>query len=77
MNLDRRYIQEQNSVSDSHAGVGVSGRVDDQALDPSDGLLNGLDNFSLVVGLERGDLEAQFCALACRESLMSFRVRLP
>ena len=43
-----------------------SGRVDNQALYPSNGILDGFDNFTLMVGLERGDPQAQFCGFGAQ-----------
>ena len=47
-------------VQQRHAGVGVGRRVDDDAVHPVKiGLLDGVHQRALVVGLEEGDLRAQ------------------
>lgn len=49
------------SVQDGHAGVRVSGRVDDDAVDLAVGLLDLVDDTALVVGLKDFDIVKTLC----------------
>ena len=59
VNLHHRQTHPGEAVSQGDAGMGESGRIDEDSLDLSGGILQVIQDFPLVVGLEEIQLDTQ------------------
>src|SRR6185369_16514392 len=60
MYLNERQLNRGKRIADGNAGVGISSGIDQDAVAIIRGSLNGIDQISLGVGLEKRDAAAEF-----------------
>src|SRR5687767_9116074 len=81
--LDEWDVDTQKSISNSHACVGESARVDDDHIDIATGLVNAVNDCTLPIGLECVKLNPQTGALCASglddivQSRAAIKMRLP
>ena len=74
MHLHSGQRHSLESVENSHTRVGVGRRIDENCIHAIVSPLNGIDNGTLVVGLEKLDLDAQFTGTLADELLQCRKV---